>query len=194
MVGCRQESSDLVKLWFRIFRIFISYRNKPVIKINEVSRSTFRVWPSDLDVYNHMNNGVYLTLMDLGRYDQGLRTGFWQKWRKLGWYPVVVNSTISFRKSLEPWQKFDIETKVIGWDDIAYYIEQRFVRNGEIYAKAIMRGRFLKRSWGILTPQEVMDGSGGWPGETPVVPEWILQWAKDIQLPKGKEEAPSNWD
>jgi acyl-CoA thioesterase FadM len=183
-----------VKLWFRIFRIFISYRNKPVIKINEVSRSTFRVWPSDLDVYNHMNNGVYLTLMDLGRYDQGLRTGFWQKWRKLGWYPVVVNSTISFRKSLEPWQKFEIETKVIGWDDIAYYIEQRFVRNGEIYAKAIMRGRFLKRSWGILTPQEVMDGSGGWPGETPVVPEWILQWAKDIQLPKGKEEAPSNWD
>ena len=194
MVGCRQESSHLVKLWFRIFRIFISYRNKPVIKINEVSRSTFRVWPSDLDVYNHMNNGVYLTLMDLGRYDQGLRTGFWQKWRKLGWYPVVVNSTISFRKSLEPWQKFEIETKVIGWDDIAYYIEQRFVRNGEIYAKAIMRGRFLKRSWGILTPQEVMDGSGGWPGETPVVPEWILQWAKDIQLPKGKEEAPSNWD
>lgn len=183
-----------MKLWFRIFRIFISYRNKPVIKINEVSRSTFRVWPSDLDVYNHMNNGVYLTLMDLGRYDQGLRTGFWQKWRKLGWYPVVVNSTISFRKSLEPWQKFEIETKVIGWDDIAYYIEQRFVRNGEIYAKAIMRGRFLKRSWGILTPQEVMDGSGGWPGETPVVPEWILQWAKDIQLPKGKEEAPSNWD
>lgn len=183
-----------MKLWFRIFRIFISYRNKPVIKINEVSRSTFRVWPSDLDVYNHMNNGVYLTLMDLGRYDQGLRTGFWQKWRKLGWYPVVVNSTISFRKSLEPWQKFEIETKVIGWDDIAYYIEQRFVRNGEIYAKAIMRGRFLKRSWGILTPQEVMDGSGGWPGETPVVPAWILQWAKDIQLPKGKEEAPSNWD
>jgi acyl-CoA thioesterase FadM len=183
-----------VKLWFRIFRIFISYRRKPVIKINEVSKTTLRVWPSDLDVYNHMNNGVYLTLMDLGRYEQGLRTGFWKKWRKLGWYPVVVNSTISFRKSLEPWQKFDIETKVIGWDDVAYYIEQRFVRNGEIYAKAIMRGRFLKRSWGVLTPQEVMDGSGGWPGEIHVVPEWILQWAKDIQLPKGKEEAPSTWD
>jgi hypothetical protein len=43
-----------------------------------------------------------------------------------------------------------METKVLGWDDIAYYIEQRFVRNGEIYARAIMRGRFLKRSWGTL--------------------------------------------
>ena len=183
-----------MKLWFRIFRIFVTYRYKKSTKINEVSRTTLRVWPSDLDVYNHMNNGVYLTLMDLGRYEQGLTTGFWQKWRKLGWYPVVVNSTISFRKSLEPWQKFDIETKVVGWDDVAYYIEQRFVRNGEIYAKAIMRGRFLKRSWGVLTPQQVMDGSGGWPGETPVVPDWVLEWAKNSQLPKGKEEAPSIWD
>jgi hypothetical protein len=105
-----------------------------------------------------------------------------------------VNSTISYRKALLPWQKFSIETKVIGWDDIAYYMEQRFVRDGEIYARAIMRGRFLKRSWGTLTPKEVMDGSGGWPGEQLVLPEWVSQWAKDCQLPKGKEPAPSNWD
>ena len=194
MAGAREARGYLVKLWFRILWIKLTWRRRSKLKINDVSRIDMRVLPSDLDVYNHMNNGVFLTLMDLGRYDQGLRTGIWQIWNKKGWYPIVVNSTISYRKSLEPWQKFTLETKVIGWDDIAYYIEQRFVRNGEIYAKAIMRGRFLKRSWGILTPQEVMEGSGGWPGETPVVPEWILRWAKDVQLPKGKEPAPSTWD
>ena len=183
-----------MKLWFRILRIFLTQGSRSRLTIDQVSRVSFRVWPSDLDVYKHMNNGVYLTLMDLGRYDQGLRTGIWKIWNKKGWYPIVVNSTITYRKSLEPWQKFDIETKVIGWEDIAYYIEQRFVRNGEIYAKAIMRGRFLKRSWGIVTPQEVMEGSGGWPGKTPVVPQEILDWAKNAQLPKGKEPAPSSWD
>lgn len=183
-----------MKLWFRILYVMLSYRKRSKLRIDEVSKVSFRVLPTDLDIYRHMNNGVFLTLMDLGRFDQGLRTGHWQKWNKLGWYPIVVNSTITYRKSLEPWQKFDIETKVIGWDDIAYYIEQRFVRDGEIYAKAIMRGRFLKRSWGILTPQEVMDGSGGWPGEEPVLPEWVLRWASDVQLPKGKEPAPSDWD
>ena len=183
-----------MKLWFRILWIKLTWRRRSKLKINDVSRVDMRVLPSDLDVYNHMNNGVFLTLMDLGRYDQGLRTGIWQIWNKKGWYPIVVNSTISYRKSLEPWQKFTLETKVIGWDDIAYYIEQRFVRDGEIYAKAIMRGRFLKRSWGILTPQEVMEGSGGWPGEVPVVPEWIMRWADDVALPKGKEPAPSTWD
>lgn len=194
MAGAQRPSGYLVKLWFRILFVKLTWRRRTALKINDVSRIDFRVWPSDLDIYNHMNNGIFLTIMDLGRFDQGLRTGIWQLWNKLGWYPIVVNSTISYRKSLEPWQKFTLETKVIGWDDIAYYIEQRFVRNGEIYAKAIMRGRFLKRSWGILTPQEVMDGSGGWPGEPPVVPSWIKTWAKDVQLPKGKEPAPSNWD
>ena len=194
MVGTWRESDHLVKLWFRILYVVLTWRKRSKLQINEVSKISLRVWPTDLDVYNHMNNGVFLTLMDIGRYDQGLRTGFWQKWKKLGWYPIVVNSTISYRKSLEPWQKFDLETKVIGWDDVAYYLEQRFVRNGEIYAKAIMRGRFLKRSWGIVTPNEVMEGSGGWPGEEPVVPDWILRWANDVALPKGKEPAPSDWE
>ena len=183
-----------MKLWFRILFLKLTWRRRSKLRIDEVSRVDLRVWPTDLDVYNHMNNGIFLNIMDLGRYDQGLRTGIWKIWNKKGWYPIVVNSTISYRKSLEPWQKFTLETKVIGWDDIAYYIEQRFVRNGEIYARAIMRGRFLKRSWGILTPQEVMDGSGGWQGEVPVVPEWVLRWANDVALPKGKEPAPSTWD
>ena len=183
-----------MKLWFRILYVMLTWRKRSKLTIDEVSTISFRVWPTDLDIYRHMNNGVFLTLMDLGRYDQGLRTGFWQKWQKLGWYPIVVNSTISYRKSLEPWQKFDLETRVIGWDEVAYFLEQRFVRNGEIYARAIMRGRFLKRSWGIVTPKEVMDGSGGWPGDEPKLPQWVTDWAKSAQLPKGKEPAPSTWD
>jgi len=183
-----------VKLWLRMLYVKLTWRRRSKLRIDEVSRLNLRVWPTDLDVYNHMNNGIFLTIMDLGRFDQGLRTGIWKIWNQKGWYPIVVNSTISYRKSLEPWQKFTLETKVIGWDDIAYYIEQRFVRDGEIYARAIMRGRFLKRSWGILTPKEVMDGSGGWPGEEPQLPDWIVGWSKDVALPKGKEPAPSTWD
>lgn len=183
-----------MKLWFRILYVRLTWRRRPKVAINEVSRLELRVMPTDLDIYNHMNNGIFLTLMDIGRYDQGLRSGIWQKWNKLGWFPIVVNSTITYRKALLPWQKFTLETKVLGWDDIAYYIEQRFVRDGEIYARAIMRGRFLKRSWGTLTPDEVMEGSGGWPGEKPVLPDWIIEWSNNVQLPKGKEPAPSNWD
>ena len=124
----------------------LTWRKRSKLTIDEVSVTSFRVWPTDLDIYRHMNNGVFLTLMDLGRYDQGLRTGFWQKWQKLGWYPIVVNSTISYRKSLEPWQKFDIETKVIGWDDVAYFIEQRLKLRNPIYSETAAYGHMGRKN------------------------------------------------
>lgn len=182
-----------MNLWFRLLFDLITWRFRPKVSWQEVGVRTFRVWPSDLDIFRHMNNGVFLSLLDLGRYDLALRAGTWQKWNKLGWYPVVVAKTITFRKSLMPWQKFDLESKVIGWDEQAVYFEQRFVVRGEIYTKAIVRLRFLKRSHGIVTPAEVVDALGGWKGTAPVLPEWIKHWAEQTALPKGKEPAESLW-
>jgi acyl-CoA thioesterase FadM len=140
-----------------------------------------------------MNNGKFLTLLDLGRLDLFMRNGFWQKMMKLKWYPVVVAETITFRKSLMPWQRFEIETRVIGWDAISYFLEQRFVVNGEIYAKAIVRGRFLSRAGKVLRPEEVMHAVAGFSAPSPTIEPWILQWAESTSLPRGKESAPSTW-
>ena len=183
-----------MKLWLRLIVQLVSWRTRKPLQIHEVAKRKFRVWPTDLDIYRHMNNGVFLTLLDLGRYDHGKRTGIWNKWKKLGWYPVVVAETITFRKSLMPWQTFDMQSKVIGWDDQAFFVEQRFVRNGEIYTKAIVKLRWLQNPRGIVTPQEVLEAGGGWEGKIPTLPDWVVQWNADTALPKGKEPAPSNWD
>lgn len=161
--------------------------------MSDVGIREFRVWPTDLDVFRHMNNGVFLSLLDLGRYDLSLRSGLWQQWKKLGWYPIVVASNITFRKSLMPWQKFQIETKVVGWDEEAFYFEQRFVADSQICAVAIIRIRFLKRSRGIVTPAQVLAESS-WIGKEPKLPKWISDWAKASQLPRLKEAAPSVWN
>jgi acyl-CoA thioesterase FadM len=182
-----------MKLWLRILYQLFSWRSRGPLQIHEVAIRRFRVWPSDLDIYAHMNNGVFLTLLDLGRYDHGKRTGIWNKWKKIGWYPVVVAENITFRKSLELWQVFDLESKVIGWTDEAFYFEQRFVIKGEIYARAVVRIRFLKRSRGIVTPEEILSVTP-WTGPAPKLPEWVAAWSKASALPKGKEPAPSTWD
>ncbi|MFM6971226.1 MAG: acyl-CoA thioesterase, partial [Rhodoluna sp.] len=103
-----------MNLWFRLVYVLLSWRRRPRLSWQDVGRRRFRVWPTDLDVFKHMNNGVFLTLLDIGRYDLSLRSGAWQRWKKLGWYPVVVAETVTFRKSLMPWQQFDLETKIIG--------------------------------------------------------------------------------
>jgi acyl-CoA thioesterase FadM len=188
-----------LNLWLRLLWALVSWRGRSRLKLNEVGIRSFRVWPSDLDTFNHMNNGKFLSIQDLGRLDLMLRTGAWKTYNKLGWYPVVVASTITYRKSLELWQKFDLETKIIGWDDIAFYMEQRFVVDGEMYSKSVIRVRFLKRPRGILNTAEVAaagpDGEGGygWPWPRPELPEWVAHWAETTQMPKGKEPAPSIW-
>jgi acyl-CoA thioesterase FadM len=141
-----------------------------------------------------MNNGKYFALLDVARHDLMMRSGSWQAIMKAGIYPVVVAETITFRKSLAPWMPFDIETKIIGWNHISAFIEQRFVVNGEIYAKAIVRIRYLKRERGIATPDEVLEICGGWNGEIPQIPEWVKTWDESSSLPKGKEPAPSDWN
>ncbi len=76
--------------------------------------------PTDLDVLRHMNNGRYLSLFDLGRWDLLIRTGMADAMRSHGWYAVVSSETITFRKSLNPWQRFDVESRLIGHDDKAH--------------------------------------------------------------------------
>lgn len=162
-------------------------------EVYDVGRLTMRVQPTDLDVNNHVNNGVYLSLMDLGRFDLLHRSGAWKTMMKNRFYPVVASETITFRKSLAPWQRYVLESKIVGYDEKAVYMEQRFVVKGEVYATAFIRARFLKRAGGTVSLTELADMFGV--DVTAVtLPEWVGRWAQDVALPSTREEAPSLWD
>ncbi|MHA3683234.1 thioesterase family protein [Leucobacter sp. HY1910] len=162
-----------------------------------VGRSRFRVWPTDLDLLNHLNNGKYLSIMDVARFDLIQRNGVMELFRREGWYPVVVGQTISYRKSLNPWQRFWIESKILGFDEQAVYMEQRFVRpdakrRPEVYARAIVRARILRRTGGVVPVNEVIEKAGARPEEL-VVPQEILAWGQQTRLPSLRDEAVSAW-
>jgi acyl-CoA thioesterase FadM len=162
--------------------------------LHQIGVRQFRVWPTDLDIFRHMNNGVFLTLMDVARFDMLKRTGAWKAAKRANIYPIVVGETITFRKSLTLGQTFNIETGVIGWDDVAFFVKQRFVVNGEVFVEAVGRLRFLKNPKGTPTPDEVLEVFGGWQGPVPKLPDWVLAWDKSVALPKGREAAPSEWN
>ena len=152
-----------------------------------------RTLPTDIDLLRHMNNGRYLSLFDLGRWDLLIRTGLADATRKQGWYPVVSNETITFRKSLNLWQSFVIETRFIGHDDRAFFLEHRAVVDGEIYAQAIIRARMLRRSGGTV-PHEELFAAIGRPEGLPDVQPWLHDWAAASGLPSTKRPAPSIWE
>ncbi len=148
--------------------------------------------PSDIDILRHMNNGRYLSLFDLGRWDLLVRTGLWDAMRRNGWYAVVAAETITFRKSLQLWQRFDVESRFLGHDDRAVYMEHRAVVDGEIYARAIIRARMMRRSGGTL-PHEELFAATGRPQQVPDVEPWVHDWAEASRLPSTGRAAPSVW-
>jgi acyl-CoA thioesterase FadM len=182
-----------MKLWLRLTWAHLSWRWRSRLQVSDVGVRNFVVWPTDIDIFMHMNNGIYLTLLDIARFDLMKRAGAWQKLKKLKIHPVVVQETITFRKSLTPWLRFQVQTKLIGWDEQAFFIGQRFVVKGEIYAEAVVKLRFLQSPKGTPTPDEVNGKLGGWPGVIPVLPKWVTEWNKGVSLPKGREAAPSDW-
>ena len=158
----------------------------------DVARTRFRVLPTDLDILKHMNNGVYLSIADIGRFDLLRRNGVWAIFEQRGWYPVVASETISFRKSLELWQSFVVESRILGFDEKAVYVEQRFTVGGEIYTQAFIRGRVLKRSGGVVSIEDLLEAVGPSPTDV-AIPQWLLEWGADAALPSTRAEAPSVW-
>lgn len=157
-----------------------------------IGRIRLTTLPTDIDVLRHMNNGRYLSLFDLGRWDLLVRTGMVDAMRRNGWYAVVSSETITFRKSLELWQRFVVESRLLGHDDKALYLEHRAVVDGEVYARAIIRARMLKRKGGTLSHEELFAAVGR-PDDLPDVSPWVHEWAAASALPSTKAQAPSVW-
>ncbi len=167
-----------MNLFIRLVLLLLTYRFQPKCERLGPARKRFVVWPPDLDVLWHVNNGVYLSMLDVARVDWMLRSGMAGPIRERGYYPVVAAETIRFRRSLQLFQAFEVETFVLGWDDKAFVIQHRFLRGEDLVAEAVVRARFLKRKGGTVSSAELLDAIGIHQ-ESPPLPEWIAAWNRE---------------
>lgn len=168
-----------MNLYLRLIRLVVGLRSRRRTHMWEETVTPFRVWPSDLDALGHMNNAKYLALTDLGRVDMMMRSGFWPLVSKRRWYAVVGAQTIRYRRSLKPWERFELRSRLIGFDERALYVEHVFTVGGEVAATAIVQCRFLKKAGGHVTPDELRALMPGVPEQR--LPEWIVAWADGVR-------------
>lgn len=140
----------------RTILIFLKRKFLPKSRFSDTTIVTMRVLPTDLDFLWHVNNGVYFSFMDFGRWDMIFRNGVFDAATKQGWYSVVAGETIKFKKSLELWDKFQIETQIKGHDEKYFFIQQKFFRKGELMATGLVKVRFLKRKGGTVSTKDVL--------------------------------------
>lgn len=140
-----------MNLWLRLLIYLLGYPwRPPLASAEDTGRLTFRVWPLDLDLSLHMNNGRYLTLMDLGRLDFVVRSGLWRPIRRHGWTPIASSIVIRYRRELMPFARFRLETRLISWAEASVVMEQTFIllsgpHAGQVAARALFKGGIYSR-------------------------------------------------
>ena len=167
-----------MKLWFRMLYYFIAtwFRAK-IENLTDTSKLTFRVWPTDLDISFHMNNGRYLTIMDFGRLDLMVRTPLWRQGLKNKWTPVVSNTIVRFRRELRCFDPFVLETRIVDWSDIDAVFEHRILftkgpRKDQVAAYALVRAGLYDRAKKAYVPVEtLMSLTNTYPPEKPNLEE-----------------------
>lgn len=135
-----------------------------------------RVWPNDLDPNRHLNNGRYLTLMDLGRFDLTLRSGLMRVILRRRWMPVLGDAAITFQRPLKLFQRFTLTTTIVGWDEKWIYMEQTFEHEGKRAATAFVKG-ILRGKEGSVPTAEVMAAVGVMSAPPPL-PAPFREWVR----------------
>ncbi|MCG5239690.1 thioesterase family protein [Azospirillum doebereinerae] len=134
----------------------------------------FRVWPTDLDVNLHMTNARYFSLMDLGRTDLMVRVGLGRAILRNRWQPVLGAANIRFRRSLKPFQRFTLVSRVLCWDDKYIFIEHRMETDSGTAALAVVQGAFVARGR-VIPPSEVLAAVGA-ACDSPPMPDSVAAW------------------
>lgn len=153
-------------------------RPVPGLGLLDPSVTRMRVGPGDLDLYLHVNNGSYLQMMDVARFNYIADVGGFRPLRERRWYPVVAASAMTYRRSLRLGDRIEITTRILGWDPRIVYLEQVFTRRGTQCARGLVAGRFLERPSGDRVPAPEVVELLGSDLESPPLPDDVAGWAR----------------
>jgi acyl-CoA thioesterase FadM len=166
--------------WLRLIRVGFSLIAASRVDLLATTRVSLRVWPNDLDINLHVNNGRYLALADIARIHWFARTGALDVARRHKSFPVVGDAIAKFRRDLKVFQTVEIRTRLIGWDRKWGFIEHRFVRDHRVIGVVAIRGIF-KGPGGPIDPGLLLTELAH-SAPSPELPEWTNRFEQSSEL------------
>ncbi|KAK1754457.1 hypothetical protein QBC47DRAFT_414421 [Echria macrotheca] len=117
------------------------FNNRPISKSGQDAPTIFQPTiyatttpPGDLDMSMHKSNSTYLSDLDMARgahffclFREGLKR-YADQGRRV--FPALGGITCTFKREIRPFEKVDIWTRVLTWDDKWIYLVSHFVRAG----------------------------------------------------------------
>lgn len=164
-----------MNLYFRLIWTWLRASFKPVITMGDTITLRLRVWPNDLDMNGHMNNGRYMTIVDLALIEYFTRAGFLRVALARGWRPMSGGSMISFRRGLRPFSVYKLRFTLECWDQRWNYMRFAFERDGDTMALGYTKGAVVGRH-GMVSGDDARRALGmrlESPAFSPTVSAWI---------------------
>lgn len=175
LVARRQGLAHFIS-FVRIPALAIRQHVRPLAPLGvlEEDRIRMRVWPNDIDINLHMNNGRYLNVMDYARIHLLARTRLLSHILRARWMPLVGAVWMTYRRSLPLFAGFCIASRLVCWDERWFYIEQTFASGEGLAAVGWVKG-ILRDAGGNVEPQRALEHVS--PGiVSPPMPEAIAAW------------------
>lgn len=153
------------------------YTGESKLDIFKPSTFTTYVSPLEIDMFVHKSNSTYFTDLDLARMDLVLKVFqkyFFQefdndfghfKTKSVNNFPYapIAMTECTFKKELKIFQKFEIKSKVVAWDEKWLFVMSEFTipKSNRVHAVAMTKYVF-KRGGGRVTinPEEMIERSG----------------------------------
>ena len=158
----------------RFVRTLAAARRAPDLPITGIHVSRHVCWPWDLDPFMELNNGRTLTLYDLGRFALGQRMGLFDLLKRESWGLTVAGSSVRYRRRLRGFDRFEMRTRIVGWDDRFLYLEQSMRRRETCTSHLLLRAAITDKIG--LVPMARVTAAFGIAPESPKLPDWITAW------------------
>jgi len=165
-----------MNLYFRLLVLLVRLTRLPRAPLFAPSRVRFRALPTDCDVNLHLNNGRYLSFMDLGCVHLMHQIRVASIAMRERWKPVVAAVEMQFIRPIAPMQRFDVLTRIVTWDEKYIYLEHRFEADGTLCAHAFTKGLFLASHGKV--DNRLLVTRLGYEDRAPEMPEELRIWAQ----------------
>ena len=132
------------------------------------------VLPQDIDPFMELNNGRYVTLLDLGRFSLGGKVNMASFLKKNNWSLTIVGTYNEYRFRLRLFQRFILKTKIIGYDENWFYFFQKVERKGKTHMASVVKFAYTSKE-GLVLPKEVISAMG-----IKYDPTGLPSWIKEL--------------
>lgn len=159
----------------RLAKEMILQSRAPRLSLFETHVSHHMCWPWDIDMWMELNNGRTLTLYDLGRIGMFIRLGMVRGLKKNRWAGTVAGSSVRYRRRVRMFDRFEMRSRIIGWDARFVYSEQSMWRGGDCTSHVLLRMAITGKDGLVPTEtvsQVMLDGA-----KSPDLPAWAQAWA-----------------